>query len=83
MGTNVLDIQICDTVAEAPDYKKPSPTGETYIGASLQKAVIVRHGTEGDNDTVDLQFVDQHGHRFVAIITARLLKTVTDLCHVR
>ena len=83
MGTNVLDIQICDSYNEAPDYKNGTRGGEGFKGASLQKSVIVRNGTKAGNDTVDLQFIDENGNKFVAMITAVLLKTVTDLCHVR
>ena len=83
MGTNVLDLQICDHADEAPDYRNGTRGGEGFRESSLIKAVIVRKGTRGGNDTVDLQFVDDNGQKHVAMITAALLKTVTDVCNVR
>ncbi len=83
MGTNVFDIQICDNADEAPDYRNGTRGGAGFKEASFNKAIIVRKGTARGNDTVDLHFTDEHGNKHVAMITAALLKTVTDLCHVR
>lgn len=73
---NSLSIKICDNPQEAPDY---NTNGEGFKGAKIEKVLIVRQGTEGGNDTVDIQFTDQEGNKFVAMTTGRLLKSVTDL----
>ncbi len=83
MGTNVIDIQICDSADEAPDYRNGTRGGAGFSEVSLQKAVIVRNGTTRGNDTVDIQFVDSAGNKHYAMITAALLKMVTELCNVR
>jgi len=45
----------------------------------LTKAIIVRRGMESGSDTVDLVLIDPEGKQYVTMITARLLKTVTDM----
>lgn len=75
MGTNNIAIKIANTVEEAPDYKKLGG----WQHADCKTAVIVRNGTEGGNDTVDLQFTDEKGNKFVAMLTANILKTIADL----
>lgn len=74
-----LDIQICNNADEAPHYKDGLRGGEGFKGAKLMKAVVVRQGTQGGRAIVDLQFEDEQGNKYVAMITARLLKTVTDI----
>jgi hypothetical protein len=83
MGTNCIDIQICESSEVAPDYRNGTRGGEGFSEVSLQKAVIVRNGTCAGNDTVDIQFVDAAGNKYFGMITAALLKTVADLCVVR
>lgn len=73
---NRLDVQICESYKEAPNYRE---NGEGFKGAKLIKAIIVKKGTEGGFDTVDLQFEDEDGTKYVAMTTGALLKTVTDL----
>ena len=71
-----LDIQICNSVEEAPNY---NTDGQGFKGAKLIKAIVVRDGTEGGHDTVDLQFETEDGQKFIAMTTGRLLKTVTNI----
>ncbi len=71
-----LSIKICDSIEDAPNY---NTNGEGFKKAILTKAVIVRRGTQEGHDTIDLQFVDDAGNKYVAMITGRLLKTATDL----
>ena len=73
-----LEIQIA-SIEEAPDYNAEPIT---FTAATLIKAVIVRKGMVSGNDTVDLQFIDGAGNKYVAMITAKLLKTLTDVCNV-
>lgn len=77
---NSIAIKICESYLEAPDYKQGLRGGAGFIGAELTDAIIVRKGMESGNDTIDLHFVDQDGKKYIAMTTARLLKTVTDLC---
>lgn len=79
MGTNNITIKIC-TVEEAPNYNTGTNGGAGFNGAQLDGAIIVRKGMISGNDTVDLQFTSQDGKKFSCLITARLLKQVTDLC---
>lgn len=76
METNVLKIEIVNTVDEAPNYKS---NNEKFKAAVLKKAIIVRKGTIEGNDTIDLQFQDAAGNKYVAMVTAQILKTLTDL----
>ena len=76
MGYNDLQIQMVNSVSEAPDYKESS---EPWISVTLDKAVIVRGGTVTGKNTVDLQFSDDKGNKYVALITGNLLKSVTNI----
>ena len=80
MPTNNIAIQICNTIEEAPNYNTGANGGEGFKGAQIVKAIIVRKGMVSGNDTVDLQFEDLEGNKYSCMITARLLKSVTDLC---
>lgn len=73
--TNSLAVEIAETPDQAQKYERPE-----YRYASLDKVVIVRNGTKNSNDTVDLIFTDpETGQKYIAMVTARLLKQVTDV----
>lgn len=74
MGTNAISIKICNSIDEAPNYNKIGG----FKAANLTEAVIVKSGTQGGNPTVDLVFHDEQGNKFVALITGRLLKAVSQ-----
>lgn len=69
-----LNIKVFKSVDEAPSY---SP--KEYTGAELVEAAIIKNGTHGGNPTVDLIFVDNKGNKFVAMITGKLLKSITTV----
>lgn len=73
MGTNHIAIKVVASPDEAPNY---NTDGQGIKAASLDTAIIVKNGTEGGNATIDLQFTDDKGQRYVAMITANLLKSV-------
>lgn len=76
MNPNTLEIIICDNPKEAPNYNED---GKGFKPVNLLKAIIVRNGTAGGNSTVDLQFENEKGERFITMLTGALLKQVTDL----
>lgn len=71
-----LQIEIFNSPSEAPDYNKEEHSRKT---AFLTKAVIVRKGTVYGHDTVDLQFEDEAGNKYVALVSGFLLKSVADV----
>jgi hypothetical protein len=71
LGTNTLNILLSDSVAEAPNYEKPE-----YQGANLTTAQIVGNGTIEGNPTVDLIFEDEHGQKYIAMITGGLMQNL-------
>jgi len=75
MGTNNLSIEVFPSPAEAPNYM----TEDGWKAATLTKAIIVRNGTQGGNATIDLQFTDEQGNKYVAMITAALLRNAINL----
>lgn len=76
LGTNSLVIEIANSIAEAPNYNENEKDRKP---ANFKKAVIVRNGTNGGNDTIDLQFEDLEGNKFVAMLTATLYNQVAML----
>jgi hypothetical protein len=71
LNTNTLPIEIKDSIEEAPDYKT---NGEGFEAAEIIKAIVVRRGTVEGNDTVDIQFQDLKGNKFIAMTTGALIK---------
>lgn len=71
-----LSVRIFNSPEEAPNY---NTNGEGIKAAFVKEAVIVKNGTVGKNATVDLVFQDEKGQKYVAMLTGRLLKTVTDV----
>ena len=77
---NIIEIQICDSPNDAPNY---NTDGKGFKGAKLIKAIVVRKGTKGGHDTIDLQFEDENGQKYIALTTAAILKTLIDVVEVR
>ena len=73
---NIIEIQICDSPNDAPNY---NTDGKGFKGAKLIKAIVVRKGTQGGHDTIDLQFEDENGQKYIALTTAVLLKSITNV----
>ena len=73
MGTNHIAIKIFNDPSEAPNY---NTDGQGFKPANLDAALIVKNGTEGNKPTVDLQFTAPDGQKYIAMITAELLKSV-------
>ena len=69
--TNMLDIELFDSVEEAPSYEKPE-----HYSANLKTARVVGNGTVHGNPTVDLIFEDERGQEYVAMITGGLLQNL-------
>lgn len=47
---------------------------EKYRPVEIDKAVVVKEGTQQGNSTVDLVMIDEKGNKYVCLITGRLLK---------
>ena len=68
MMTTTLAINVHGSPDEAPKYESDT----TVI--RLDKALIVRKGTEAGKSTVDLQCVDGNGKKFVIMATGRIMR---------
>ena len=75
MEPNYLKVKIYNSVEEAPNYTTPE-----FQEGSLDAVAVVKNGTEGGRSTVDLIFTDDKGQKYIAMISARLLKKVADFC---
>lgn len=53
-----------------------SEWGDKPIPLGIDKAVVVRKGMVSGAATVDLLLVDEHGNKYVTLITANLLAMV-------
>lgn len=74
MGTNDLDILLCDTPQEAPVYRAPE-----YKAGNLKRAVVVGWGTVNGNPTIDFIFEDESGQKYIAMITATLIEQLAAM----
>jgi hypothetical protein len=70
-----LNVTVCDDATDAANkgfvYKRPD-----YKPVNITKVVVVRDGTLMGNSTVDLVMEDEHGNKFVVMVTGRLLKSL-------
>lgn len=78
MNTNTLPIKLVNSPEEAPQYRT-DPQYTEFNPASLLEAVVVRKGTVEGGDTVDLQFTDSAGNKFVAMTTGNIIKSLASL----
>jgi hypothetical protein len=72
---NHLDVVVCDDAEDAV-YKGFNYSLPEYSAIEIEKVVVVRKGTEGGNSTVDLVLKDQHGKKFVVMVTGNLIKSI-------
>lgn len=73
--TNMLAIQVVNSPAEAPHYRRDTVDVMT---ATITKCIVVKKGTEEGRPTVDFQFVDNCGNEFVAMLTGRLVQELAN-----
>lgn len=71
--TNVIEIEIFDDPSVAPKYT------EEWGYLKIEKALVVCNGTVEGNPTVDLQFVDKQGNKYVAMATGGILESVVKV----
>ncbi|MGD2065606.1 MAG: hypothetical protein PVI43_00365 [Candidatus Bathyarchaeota archaeon] len=70
MSTNAVNIKIFDSPEEAPNYNEL----ESWNAAEITEFGIVGKGTAEGNPTVDIQFKDKDGNRYVAMVTGGLIE---------
>ena len=78
MGTNHVIVKVCASAKDAPEY---ATNGEGFQFAELAGVIIIRNGTAAGNDTVDLQFKDKDGNKFVAMVSGAIIKTIGNSCN--
>jgi hypothetical protein len=78
MLTKHLAITICKDAAEAAKEGYVYTNGD-YVGVQMVRAVIVLNGMESGGASVDLLFEDEKGQKYMTIISARLLSSVTEI----
>lgn len=69
MINQILDIQICDSADEAPDYN-----GTDIKGATISKCFIVANGMQSGKCSVDIQLVDSDGNKFATMLGRNLVE---------
>jgi len=72
---NQLSIEVVDSPEQAPNYNRDHID---IRGVIVTKAIIVLNGTENGRSTVDFQFQDQLGGKFVAMLTGNLVKSLAQ-----
>lgn len=75
MGTNTVKIGIFEDYKQAPVY------GKEYKYLEVDRAVIVRKGTEEGNATVDLVLIGKDGEKYTAMVTGHILQMIAELIH--
>lgn len=70
-----LSIEVCQNAYEAIQkgfvYTRPE-----YLPINIEKAVVIRDGTNKGNPSVDLLLVDENGQKYVVGLTGLLLKMI-------
>lgn len=68
-----LTISQYKTPEEAPKFNEPE-----FKGVFIKEANIVYQGTEEGNPTYDFILQDKDGNKYVALITARLIRQLVN-----
>jgi len=71
---NHLDVTVCKNAEEAAAKGFFYRDGIKPI--EIEKVVVVQDGTKNNNSTVDLVMKDEHGNRFVVMVTGALIKSI-------
>lgn len=71
MNPNVLNVRVFDSPQDAPNYNRDELDTRS---ADLTDLYIINKGTVNQQQTVDLIFRDKEDNKFVAMITAKLLR---------
>lgn len=75
---NMMSIAICadaaDAIKQGYFYRPP-----VYQALTLEKAVVVRNGTEAGNPTVDFVLKDTNGQKYVFMTTGTLLQNLAGV----
>jgi hypothetical protein len=70
-----LSVVVCenadDAIQKGYDYK-----GTDIKAVQIDKAVVVKNGTQAGDSTVDFLLSDEAGNRYVVLVTGNLLKTL-------
>jgi RNA:NAD 2'-phosphotransferase (TPT1/KptA family) len=69
-----LEVHICKDAQDSIDRGHIYRDGIKAI--EIDKVVVVRNGTKGNNSTVDIVLKDQQGNTFVVMVTGALLKSI-------
>lgn len=72
--TQVAKIELHDRPSDAPNYNEKGD----WKAAKIEKFVVVGRGTTEGKPTVDIQFTDEEGNQYIAMITATLLASVVS-----
>lgn len=71
-----LSVHICEDADDAVKKGHIYHRSEGFKVVEIDKVVVVRQGTVEGNSTVDLVLRDEHGNKFVVMVTGNLLKTI-------
>lgn len=69
-----LTITMFDRPEEAPKYT----TEDGWKAVTIDKAVIVGRGMESGKPTVDFQFTDEDGNKYIGMLIGDLVKGVAS-----
>jgi len=73
MGTNNLSVKVVH-LDEAVDYEEPE-----WVGLDLTDALVIKEGTTEGNPTVDLRLRDEHGNKYVAMMTGGIIEMLAGV----
>ena len=77
-----LIVDVCEDSTEAT-YKGYFYREPIYKPIEITKAVVVHEGMNSGNSSVDFILIDKTGQKFVCMITAKLLKELVNVCHIK
>lgn len=63
------------TIEESPKYNQDE-NFMGWAGAKLTGAIITKDGMESGNPSLDLQFVDENGKKFIALVSGNIFRAI-------
>lgn len=69
------------SIEESPNYVT-DPEFQDYRALEMSGVVITKGGMQSGNPSLDLQFVDEHGKRYVAMVQGNIFRSIAQIASV-
>lgn len=76
-----ISVKIHNSSKDAPNYSQinEDQSSHVYKNATIKEAHIVMGGMQSGKSTIDLVFEDDHGQKYVCLISTEILRSIIHI----